>query len=122
MSRKDGEDEKEGDNQNVIILPEEWFRRIVEDRKEQLGILERYHDSPMAGHPGVKWMLKSLQRDFQWLEMEQEVKEYIKGCMECQRNKADQRKKHAPLNPLSITYHPWERISVNHYWNQMEPT
>ena len=43
----------------------------------------------MAGHPGVKRMLKSLQWDFDWPRMEDEVKEYVKGCMECQRNKAD---------------------------------
>ena len=67
----------------------------------------------MAGHPGVKRMLKSLQRDFEWIGMEQEVKDYMKGCMECQRNKADRRKKRALLNPLAITSRPWERISVD---------
>jgi len=61
----------------------------ITDRKEQLKVLEQYHDSPMAGHPGIKRMLKSLQRDFDWPGMENEVKEYVKGCMECQRNKAD---------------------------------
>ena len=58
-------------------------------------------------------MLKSLQKDFDWPGMEKEVKEYVKGCMEYQRNKADRRKKRAPLNPMPITYHPWERISVD---------
>ena len=34
LSRKDAEDDKEGDNQDVVMLPQEWFRRMVEDRKE----------------------------------------------------------------------------------------
>src|SRR5882757_4749958 len=67
----------------------------------------------MEEHPGTKRMLKSLQRDFDWPGMENEVKEYMKGCMECQRNKADQWKKHAPLQPLAITSRPWERISID---------
>ena len=67
----------------------------------------------MAGHPGVKRLLKSLQQDFDWPGMEDEIKEYVKGCMECQQNKADQQKKHTPLRPLAITSCPWERISVD---------
>ena len=41
LSRKDGEEDKEGDNQDVIVLPEELFRRMeITDQKEQLQVLK----------------------------------------------------------------------------------
>jgi RNase H-like domain found in reverse transcriptase/Integrase zinc binding domain len=114
LSRKDGEENKKGDNKDQVVLPEHLFRALilgVKDNKEE--ILRRYHDDPLAGHPGVKRMMKELEKDWNWEGMRKDVQEYVKGCVECQKNVNKRNKKMAPLNPLPVTRKPWEKISVD---------
>jgi len=78
-------------NQDVIVLPAETLSKNGNHRPK--GTTEKSWNNTMIhqwqDHPGNKKNVKSLQRDFDWPGMENEVKEYVKGCMECQRNKAD---------------------------------
>ena len=121
LSRREGEEEKKKDNQDVVVLPTELFRRAVLEENEEVlvvevekeKILKEYHDAPLAGHPGVKRMKKLMEGKMEWSGMEKDIEEYVKGCQECQKNKPDRRKRTAPLQPLPITLHPWERISVD---------
>jgi Integrase zinc binding domain len=50
-------------------------------------ILHTYHDSLMAGHPGVWKTYTSLLRSYWWPTLRADIKEYIRGCAECQANK-----------------------------------
>jgi hypothetical protein len=83
------------------------------DEREKEGIMKRYYDDLLAGHPGVKRMTKDVERDWTWEGMHKDIQAYVKGCAECQKNIVHRQKKMAPLNPLPITRKPWERISVD---------
>ena len=80
---------------------------------DKLGLLQRFHDSPLAGHPGVKQMKLTMQKEVDWPGMEEDIEKYVKGCQSCQKNKPDRQKHHALLNPLPVALHPWEWISVD---------
>src|SRR5882757_7924530 len=67
----------------------------------------------MAGHPGVKRMIKEMTKKYDWPGMEEDIKKYVEGCQGCQQNKPDRQKRKAPLNPLPIALSPLERISVD---------
>ena len=109
LSRREGEEDKRKDNQDVIVLPPELFKRVeILASTERLELLQKFHDSLLAGHPGVKRMKHAMQKEVDWPGMEEDIKEYVKGCQGCQKNKPDRRKRHAPLNPLPIALHPWE--------------
>ena len=45
--------------------------------------------------------------------MDQCVRNYVRICDACQRNKTARYKKYGPLKPLEIPYRPWEYISMD---------
>ncbi|MBW0592389.1 hypothetical protein O181_132104, partial [Austropuccinia psidii MF-1] len=52
-------------------------RVVIQSNNElQLQILQRSHDSPLAGHPGQEKTLKLIKRDFYWAGMNQIIKDY----------------------------------------------
>src|ERR1700723_3812979 len=114
LSRKEGEENKKDDNKQQIVLPEHLFRALILGVKDdKKGILQRYHDDPLAGHPGVKRMIKELERDWAWEGMRKDVQDYVRGCAECQKNINKRKAKRAPLNLLPVSQKPWEKISVD---------
>ncbi|MBW0592030.1 hypothetical protein O181_131745, partial [Austropuccinia psidii MF-1] len=50
---------------------------IPSNHEIQLDILQKRHDSPLAGHPGQKKTLKLIKRDFYWAGMNQIIKDYV---------------------------------------------
>ena len=59
-----------------------------------------HHDQPAYGHPGISRTLELTARRYWWPRMSQDVKVYVKGCMDCQRNKVNNRARKAPLSPI----------------------
>ncbi|MBW0561001.1 hypothetical protein O181_100716 [Austropuccinia psidii MF-1] len=60
---------------------------VPNDPKIQLIILQKRHDSPLAGHPGQEKTLKLVKRDFHWSGLTQFIKDYVSSCQQCSRNK-----------------------------------
>ncbi|MBW0527622.1 hypothetical protein O181_067337 [Austropuccinia psidii MF-1] len=63
--------------------------RVVIPRNEeiQLNILQKHHDSALAGPPGQEKTLKLIKRDFNWAGMNQFSKDSVSSCQQCLRNK-----------------------------------
>ncbi|MBW0572481.1 hypothetical protein O181_112196, partial [Austropuccinia psidii MF-1] len=87
--------------------------RVLIPRNEelQLNILQKCHDSPLAGHPGQEMTLKLIKRDFYWAGMHQFIKDYVSSCQQCSRNKKIDHKKFGLLKPLQIQSSPWNFLS-----------
>ncbi|MBW0572050.1 hypothetical protein O181_111765, partial [Austropuccinia psidii MF-1] len=60
---------------------------VPNDPTIQLSILQKRHDSPLAGHPGQEKTLKLVKQDFHWPGMTQFIKDYVSSCQQCSRNK-----------------------------------
>jgi hypothetical protein len=45
--------------------------------------------------------------------MDQEVIEYIRSCLECQKDKASCHKPYGLLSPLELLYAPWTSIAMD---------
>ena len=43
-------------------------------------IIHLHHDTPIAGHEGQWKTVELVIRNFWWLEVTREVKQYVKGC------------------------------------------
>ncbi|MBW0586834.1 hypothetical protein O181_126549 [Austropuccinia psidii MF-1] len=56
---------------------------VPNDSTIQLSILQKHHDSPLAGHPGQEKTLKLVKRDFHWSGMTQFIKDYFSSCQQC---------------------------------------
>ncbi|MBW0540095.1 hypothetical protein O181_079810 [Austropuccinia psidii MF-1] len=79
------------------------YRVLIPRNEEiQLNILQKRHDSPLAGNPGQEKTLKRIKRDFYWAGMNQFIKDYVSSCQQCSRNKKIHHKKFGLLKPLSI--------------------
>ncbi|MBW0578696.1 hypothetical protein O181_118411 [Austropuccinia psidii MF-1] len=81
---------------------------VPNDPTIQLRILQKHHDSPLAGHPDQEKTLKLVKRDFYWSSMTQFIKDYVSSCQLCSRNK-----KLGLLKPLPIPNGPWICLSMN---------
>ncbi|MBW0533517.1 hypothetical protein O181_073232 [Austropuccinia psidii MF-1] len=88
-------------------------RVVTSINKEiQLNILQKCHDSTLAGHPGQENTLKLIKRDFYWADMNQFIKDYVCSFQQCSRNKKIQHKNFGLVKPLSIPSGPWNSLSM----------
>ncbi|MBW0575410.1 hypothetical protein O181_115125 [Austropuccinia psidii MF-1] len=53
------------DSSSQLLFFKDWVVVPI-DPKIQLSILQKHHNSPLAGHPGQKKTLKLVKRDFHW--------------------------------------------------------
>ncbi|MBW0523774.1 hypothetical protein O181_063489 [Austropuccinia psidii MF-1] len=86
---------------------------IPSNHELQLDILQKHHDSPLAGHPDQEKILKLIKRHFYWAGMNKIVKDYVSSFQQCSRNKNIQYKRFGLLNPLKIPSGPWNSLSMN---------
>ena len=82
-----------------------WYkdgRQVVTgDVGQRRFIIQRHHDPPIHGHPGISRTTRLVERDYWWPQLRGDVMEYVKGCAECQRNKVNTRPTRAPLAPIT---------------------
>ncbi|MBW0460515.1 hypothetical protein O181_000230 [Austropuccinia psidii MF-1] len=100
------------DSSSQLLLFKDWVV-LPNDPTGQLSILQKLHDSPLAGHPGQERTLKHVKRDFHWSGMTQFIKDYVSSCQQCPRNKNIHHKKFGFLKPLPIPNGPWIFLSMD---------
>ncbi|MBW0551495.1 hypothetical protein O181_091210, partial [Austropuccinia psidii MF-1] len=86
---------------------------VPNDPKIQVSILQKRHDSPLAGHPSQEKTLKLFKRDFHWSGMTQLIKDHVSCCQQCSRNKNIHHKKFELLKTLPIPNGPWICLSMD---------
>jgi len=81
-----------------------WYKegcRIVTGKMEhRRTFIQAHHDAPAYGHPGINKTYQLVSRRYWWPNMQQDVKDYVRGCAECQRNKINTQPTRAPLSPI----------------------
>ncbi|MBW0488160.1 hypothetical protein O181_027875 [Austropuccinia psidii MF-1] len=94
------------DSSSQLLLFKDW---VVgpNDPTIQIRILQKRHDSPLAGHPGHEKTLKLIKWYFHWSGTTQFINYYVSSLQQCSRNKNIRRKKYGLLKPLSIPNGPW---------------
>lgn len=75
-------------------------------------ILELYHDHELGGHVAVGRLIKILSNRFYWLRMYQDIKEYVRSCMVCQKIKTKQPISSGLLKPIK-TIRPFQLVGVD---------
>ena len=86
---------------------------VPESNILRMEIIQKHHNSPVAGHPGYEKTIELLQRNYWWPGMATLVKDYIARCDTCQRFKGSNQAPAGLLQPLPIPNTPWEHISAN---------
>jgi hypothetical protein len=77
-------------------------------------LLQQYHDSPTAGHPGIWKTLQVLLKDYWWPTIRDDVKAYVQGCLKCQATKTITKQNTPPIQPIpSTSTTPFASIAVD---------
>ena len=63
-------------------------------------LVQQYHDSPTAAHPGVWKTFQVLRKDYWWPTLHKDVEDYIKGCATCQATKTVTHCNVPPITPI----------------------
>jgi hypothetical protein len=103
---------------------EEWnmedglvmFRGLVyvpNNKEIHRKILELFHDSPAAGHPGCAKTLELASRNYWWPQIAKYVNDFIDGCERCKQTKVFLAKTHGPLKPNEIPEGPGQIITCD---------
>ncbi|MBW0540464.1 hypothetical protein O181_080179 [Austropuccinia psidii MF-1] len=100
------------DSSSQRLLFKDWVV-VPNDPTIQLSILQKRHDSPLAGHPGQEKTVKLVRLDFHWSGMTQFIKDYVSSCQQCSTNKNIHHKKFGLLKPLPIPNGPWICLSMD---------
>lgn len=79
----------------------------------KLQVLQNCHDSKVAGHFGQEKTIELVSRDYYWPGMGRFIKEYVRTCDVCARNKAPRHRRHGLLQPLPIPAGPWQSVSMD---------
>eukprot|EP00253_Pinus_taeda_P029145 PITA_29145 len=76
-------------------------------------ILDDFHISHYAGHPGYQKTITAIRKNYYWPGMKSNVAEYLARCLECQQIKAEHQHPVGLLQPLPIPKWKWETISMD---------
>ena len=85
----------------------------VDDRELIKALIREHHDPPLRGHLGVDKSIDSLRRDFFWQNLNSDVKDYVRTCDTCQRDKVSRLKPAGKLMPLSVPARRWQTVTLD---------
>ncbi|CCO33426.1 Retrotransposable element Tf2 155 kDa protein type 3 [Rhizoctonia solani AG-1 IB] len=75
-------------------------------------LLQIFHNSPLAGHPGQQQTLELLSQSYYWPGIRADVYIHVDSCKTCQRIKLPKAKL-ILSQPLEIPTRPWQHISYD---------
>lgn len=76
-------------------------------------VLEEHHSSPIAGHSGFHRTYNRIKKNFKWKTMKSDIKQFIKNCESCQRNKLVRKKNIKPMEITTTSSNPLEKIFLD---------
>jgi hypothetical protein len=76
-------------------------------------VLHWHHDVPWMCHLGIENTLEMVAHQFYWPCMDQDIKQYIASCIQCQTNKSDRIRRLPPRSPLVAPSSCWRTLGVD---------
>ncbi|KAJ8972702.1 hypothetical protein NQ314_000069 [Rhamnusium bicolor] len=94
-----------------------WFRKhshraLLVPTEMRPRILDEYHESRLAGHPGRDETQRAIQRLYHWPGVNKDIKTYVRTCLVCASEKRGAPQGAAPQRP-HVPEQPWKTISLD---------
>ncbi|XP_038049737.1 uncharacterized protein LOC119723244 [Patiria miniata] len=89
------------------------IKQLVVPQKYRGKVLKLAHDSPLAGHLGIKKMTDKLCLSFYWPGVSGDVQRYCRSCDICQRTVSKGRVGKVSLGEMPLIDTPFKRIAVD---------
>lgn len=94
-----------------------WFNmdRVLLDPTSELckTIFHGHHAAPGAGHSSYHRALRRIKLTFWWPGLKNYIRQDIRECDTCQKNKGENMPPPGLLSPLPILENVWESISMD---------
>jgi hypothetical protein len=71
----------------------------INDKDDKKIILNDFHLLPSSGHAGIRKMYNNIKRQYFWVGLEKDIKDYVSKCDKCQKEKFSKYTK----EPMKIT-------------------
>jgi len=103
----------------IIKQGDLWTKKgtlvVVGNNKLKRGVISLFHDTTMAGHPGIMKTLALTRQYYWWPNMKNYATEYIKGCATCQMSKINTNPSKPALSPITPEPNalPFQTISLD---------
>ena len=104
-------DEEQREVDSIIYKEEKVY--VPKDNKLRAEIVRLYYDMPVEGHREQWKTVELVTRNFWWLGVIKEVKQYVEGYDTCQHNKNYTEQPVEKLMSNLILEKPWAHISVD---------
>jgi len=104
------------DNKDQTLLNPVSIKSIdVTDQtyEERQSLITDFHDTPVAGHKGVKATFNVLRKHYTWKGMKEQIQTYVKHCQKCQQSKVSNQKTSGSLLPLPVPEGPWLDVTMD---------
>ena len=72
-----------------------------------------FHDTPVAGHKGVKATYNGLRKHYIWNRMKEQIQTYVKHYQKCQQSKVSNQKTSGSLLPLPTPSSLWQDVTMD---------
>ena len=76
-------------------------------------LIQMSHDSPWVAHGGRTKTMAHIRRTFWWPKMYDDVQQYVKTCVSCQRNKHRHGLTPGLLQPTEVAHRAWQYVSMD---------
>jgi hypothetical protein len=92
------------DPHNLREVDRVWWKEgqrvVTGDLAYRRQVVHNHHDLPAYGHPGISRTTALTEHHYWWPHMRQEIRDYVSGCADCQRNKVNTQARKALLTPI----------------------
>ena len=80
---------------------------------DRLPIIEEYHCSTVGGHKGANKTYNRIREQFYWTNMREEVRNFVRKCEMCKRNKLVRIKTKLPMRITDTPSEAFEKIEID---------
>ena len=84
---------------------------VANDAKLRTKLISEAHETPLAGHFGIKKTAERLRERFRWMGMRKEVQDFVGTCDVCQRA-GDKLSDNVNVHTI-VARHPWEIVTID---------
>jgi len=86
---------------------------IADSDELRVCIIQKHHDTTLAGNVGRVKIFDLLDWGYYWKEMRKDVDWYVPNCHYCQQARSSRYSTFEVLRPLSVLNKPWKDISMD---------
>jgi hypothetical protein len=99
--------------QDGLVYSTSGLLYIPQDSELRTTLMREIHDAPTGGHLGREKTYSRLTAAVYWRGVYDDVRDYVRSCVSCAKNKANNQSPAGLLQPLPIPARRWETISMD---------